>query len=129
MKKQKSKGFTLVEVMIIVAIIGIIAAIAVPSYAQYIKKVNRKTAIAKMREIGQMLEHQYDTVNKGAYPTSYPATTSDGYKITATITEQSYIITASKGATGIFDDTCGTLTLNNDGETTPTGPSGSKCFK
>lgn len=128
MKNKTSHGFTLIEVMIVIAILGIIVAIAVPGYGHYIKQVNRKAAIAKMQEISQILERQYNTVRKGAYPASYPAVTSAGYHITVTLTNQSYTITASQGI-GAFDDDCGTLTLTSDGATTATGINGTKCFK
>jgi type IV pilus assembly protein PilE len=61
MKIRQSLGFTLVEVMIVVAIIAILVAIAVPSYQAHIIKANRAAAAACLLEQVQFMERFYTT--------------------------------------------------------------------
>jgi type IV pilus assembly protein PilE len=60
MKKfQGSRGFTLIEVMIVVAIIGVLAAIAIPSYNAYIQRSHRSEAKNFLQAASQRLEQNY----------------------------------------------------------------------
>lgn len=56
-------GFTLIEVMIVVAIIGILAAIAYPNYTEYVLRTNRTAATACLSEMSQLMERHYSTNN------------------------------------------------------------------
>ncbi len=78
----KKNGFTLVELMIVVAILAIIATIAFSSYRRYVLEVNRKAAIAYINDLGQQLERQYTNLN-GTYGTAPAITNPKGYVITS----------------------------------------------
>lgn len=69
----RASGFTLIEVMIVVVVIGLLAAVAYPSYQDAIRKSRRADAKAALSELAQFMEHTYTENNTykpgGANPT------------------------------------------------------------
>ena len=113
-------GFTLIEVMIVVAIVAILAAIALPSYNEYIRRGHRADARAGLLQAQQWLERAATAT--GVYPTSLPASrtwSGDGTKrydiaLAAGATNAAFTLTATpKGAQ--VGDKCGTYTLTHTG--------------
>ena len=113
-------GFTLIEVMIVVAIVAILAAIALPSYNEYIRRGHRADARAGLLQAQQWLERAATAT--GVYPTSLPASltwSGDGTKrydiaLAAGATNAAFTLTATpKGAQ--VGDKCGNYTLTHTG--------------
>ena len=119
------KGFTLVELMIVIAIVAILVALAVPSYARYIRKSNRGEAQqllmnwANNQEIRRANNTEYATLLQ------LPAPTSDRYNFTLpTRTATTYILTATASTTDQQKDKegitpCSPLTLDQSNAKTP----------
>jgi type IV pilus assembly protein PilE len=126
---QYKRGFTLVELMITTAIIGILAAIAYPSYTQYVIRANRADAAALLIESAQYMERYFTTNNTyvGATLVSgvSPRAATGGnikYNITFSVAPTATVYTLSAAPTNgqAGDTTCGTLTLSQTGAQTPT---------
>ena len=116
--RKYQQGFTLIELMITVAIVGILSAIAYPSYAEYVRRGNRAEARAGLTQSAQWLERAATASGSypltAAFPTSMKTVPSDRYDIALTSDGTTYTLTATpKNAQA--GDKCGTFTLTSTG--------------
>lgn len=115
-------GFTLVELMIVVAVIGILAAVAYPSYVEYIRQARRADAQSALLELAQFMERRYTTTGsyKPGDDCSLPFYTSprDGssifYELRRDCEASTFELTAT-GTGSMAADECNVLTLTNTG--------------
>lgn len=121
MLKNGKLGFSLIELMIVVAIIAILAAIAYPSYTQYKIRTNRADIQTEMMRIAQRLQsfyvinHNYTsaTLDNGTTSQDYPAS-NPVYSITLVPTGQTYTLTAAPKS-GTVQASNGSVILDSNG--------------
>ncbi|MBK3760301.1 type IV pilin protein [Stutzerimonas frequens] len=126
MARYKARGFTLIEVMIVVVIIGILAAIALPNYRQYVIRSNRTAAQAQMLEIANR-QQQFLLANRSYADTA--ALTASGFALSTEVSPHySFAVTVGSGTVPSFLITFtalgsqavdGDLSLNHEGVKTP----------
>lgn len=125
MKRQS--GFTLIELAIVVAIVAILSAIAIPAYNEQVRKSRRGAGKAVIMETVQALE-RFHTVNNtysGFTPTSLTSPsgstgTARHYQLTVNnLGVATYTITAVP-QNGQTTDSCATLAITHTGARTPT---------
>lgn len=120
--KRSAAGFTLIELMITVAIVAILAAIAYPSYQNHVTKTRRGAGAACLMEAAQFMERYYTTnltYKDAALPTTQCMNeVGDHYAIQpqGTPDANNYTIQAvPQGGQATRDTKCATLSINQAG--------------
>ena len=123
MEDAKYRGFTLIELMIVVAIVAIVLSVAIPNYQAYGIRTNRSEAISNMLELSQWMERQFTVFGSYNDPgiaappiTTSPKTAASGgatinYLLSNASTAITYTITATPQANQT-NDSCGTLSID-----------------
>ena len=134
------RGFTLMELMVVVAIVGILVGIAVPTYQDSVRKSRRGQAKADLAEAAQAMERYYTMQNTyvganlaaiGA-PTQSPKgsdTVHYAISLNGAPTASAFSLQAVPStSTGQSKDKCGTLGITNTGAKTPNDASHKECW-
>ncbi|WP_367345550.1 type IV pilin protein [Stenotrophomonas bentonitica] len=121
--RQHVRGFTLIELMIVVAVVAILAAVAIPSYAEHVRKSRRAQAKADLVEVAQLMERYHTVQNTyvGYTLTSNQSPRDGTAQYTVSLgnqTASTFTLTATPG-TNQSKDKCGTMTLDQAGRKTP----------
>jgi type IV pilus assembly protein PilE len=140
--KIQQRGFSLIELMIAIVIMGILASIAMPSYQNYVRQANRAEAKGILLETAQFMERNYTTNNcyhrtdavctNGTatitlpFPQS-PKTGTAKYAVTVAAASQTYTLSAAPTG-GYSDPDCGTLSITNTGTQGQTAGTTATCW-
>ncbi|RQW27223.1 type IV pilin protein [Rhodobacteraceae bacterium CH30] len=130
----RNSGFTLIELMIVVAVVGILSAIAYPSYQQYIARGHRAEAKAAVMQMAQQLEQRYSnsgsfsgaTNNISTGPADRPL-----FSIKYSASDSAYTVTASATASYLasWGSACSVLSLAHTGRRDASGGTAAECWR
>lgn len=131
-RKTSGAGFTLIELMIVVSILGIITALAYPSYTKSVQKSRRAEGQALVMDAANRQERRFADTN--AYATDMtnlgyaanPAISENGHYSLSATTTNGFTLTATAIGAQAADTACATMSINALGQKTSTG--GGDCW-
>lgn len=132
MKIENSKGFTLIELMMVVGLIGIISAVAFGYYGDSVISAKRTDGRKALTETAASLEKcrsLYGSYNSPNCNVALPFTTDDGlYTVSLVATASTYTLTAAAAGAQAVDAECTAMTLTNTGVKAGTPAAANECW-
>jgi type IV pilus assembly protein PilE len=129
-KQSNPRGFTLIELMIVVAIIGILFMVALPSYQAYMQDGRRAEVQHFVLQQVSVIERQYTREGQyrdaGAAATEFTIASTDYYSFTyvpaasAGLNDRFTLTITPKSGSAQYGDKCGVMSINHQGITTAT---------
>ncbi len=126
--RKRNSGITLMELMVVMTIVGLLTAIAVPGYRQYMVRTNRTDAKTALLALAGNLERCYTTFSSYdpddgcAVDTEVPTAAPGHYQISATeLTRTRFELTATPQGAQADDTQCGAFVLNQANERSVSG--------
>jgi type IV pilus assembly protein PilE len=121
LQRARTRGVTLIELVIAIAVVAILAAIAFPSYQEQMRKTRRADGKAELMETAQQLERCYtrfSRYNDGNCGVALPSNSSEGYYVVSAtaITASAFTLDATPQADQANDARCGVLRLTSTGQ-------------
>ena len=130
MPKTSQSGFTLIELMIAVAIIAILASIALPQYNQYVRSARRAEAIANLKSVQLQLERwRVDHSSYSGMPSAFGSFNSTHYTYAISgATATDYTLSATATSADQKKDKCGDLSIVKTGATVQNKAATTTCW-
>ena len=136
MNRYKSSGFTLIELMIVTAIIAILAAVSLGFYGNYVTRAARTDARTALTSTAASLEKCrsiYGAYNHASCNVTFPVTSDEAYysiaqPAAANLAASTFTLIATPMGRQLADTECDGLSLTNTGLKSGTGTDPTKCW-